>query len=137
MKTIGSSTYALDTNIVIDLFKGRRDIADKIDAAQKVYLPIPTLAELYLGAENSLRKAHHLEQISAFLKLTEVLNTSHRTAELYSVLKAHLRRQGTPIPENDIWIAALAKEHDLPVITRDKHFKNLPGLQIVEWWSTV
>ena len=44
MKTIGSSTYALDTNIVIDLFKGRRDIADKIDAAQKVYLPIPTHA---------------------------------------------------------------------------------------------
>ena len=50
MKTIGSSTYALDTNIVIDLFKGRRDIADKINAAQKVYLSIPTLAELYLGA---------------------------------------------------------------------------------------
>ena len=82
MKTIWSSTCALDTNIVIDLFKGRRDIADKINAAQKFYLSIPTLAELYLGAENSLRKAHHLEQIRAFLKLTEVLNTSNRTADL-------------------------------------------------------
>ncbi len=133
MKTTGSNVYALDTNIVIDLFKGRRDIADKINAAQQVYLPVPTLAELYLGAENSLRKTHHLKQIEALLKLTHVLNTSNRTAELYSMLKVHLRRQGTPIPENDIWIAALAKEYNLPVVTRDKHFKNIPDLHIAAW----
>lgn len=133
MKRTGSNTFALDTNIVIDLFKGQRDIADKINAAQQVYLPIPTLAELYLGAENSLRKAHHVKQIEALLKITRVLNTTNRTAELYSILKVHLRRKGTPIPENDIWIAALAQEHGLPVVTRDRHFKNIPGLQIAEW----
>jgi tRNA(fMet)-specific endonuclease VapC len=132
MKT-GNKAYALDTNIIIDLFKGNKSIADKIDQAKNIYLPVPALGELYLGAENSDRKQHHLQQINMLLKLVQVLNTSEQTAEVYGSIKTHLKRQGKPIPENDIWIAALAKEHNLPVVTRDNHFKHIPDLKIIEW----
>lgn len=132
MKT-GNKEYALDTNIIIDLFKGNREIADKIDQAKNIYLPIPALGELYLGAESSDRKQHHLQQIKTLLRLVQILNTSEQTAEIYGSIKTHLKRQGKPIPENDIWIAALAKEHNLPVVTRDNHFKHIPELKIIEW----
>ena len=75
MKT-GNEEYALDTNIIIDLFKGKRAIADKIDQAKNIYLPIPVLGELYLGVENSDRKQHHQQQINMLLQLVQVLNTS-------------------------------------------------------------
>jgi tRNA(fMet)-specific endonuclease VapC len=132
MKT-GNKEYVLDTNIIIDLFKGNRAIAEKIDQAKNIYLPIPALGELYLGAENSERKQHHLQQIKTLLQLVQVLNTSEQTAEIYGSIKTHLKRQGKPIPENDIWIAALAREHNLPVVTRDNHFKHIPDLKIIEW----
>lgn len=132
MKT-GNKEYALDTNIIIDLFKGNREIADKIDQAKNIYLPIPALGELYLGAESSDRKQHHLQQIKTLLRLVQILNTSEQTAEIYGSIKTHLKRQGKPIPENDIWIAALAKEHNLPVVTRDNHFKHIPELKVIEW----
>jgi tRNA(fMet)-specific endonuclease VapC len=133
MKKTGSSPIALDTNIIIDLFQGQVEIADKITKSKAVYIPIPVLGELYLGAENSSRKLHHIRQIEALLKVITLLNTSERTAEVYSKIKARLKEKGTPIPENDIWIAALAKEHDLPVVTRDKHFSNIPDLETLSW----
>lgn len=133
MKKIGSNSFALDTNVVINLFKGQQDIAENMEAAKKIYLPVPVLAELYLGAENSNRKAYHFEQIQTLLKLVDVMHTSDQTAEKYGLIKAYLRRNGTPIPENDIWIAALCEEYSFLLVTRDKHFKNIPDLKIVEW----
>lgn len=127
MKT-GNREYALDTNIIIDLFKGNREIADKINQAKNIYLPIPALGELYLGAENSIRKQHHLQQINRLLELVQLLNTSRKTAQIYSIIKTHLKRQGKPIPENDIWIAALAREYNLPIVTKDNHFTYIPDL---------
>lgn len=122
----------LDTNIVIDMLRGRKDIADKITTLEKVYVPIPVLGERYLGAENSSRKAHHLAQIDVLLSLSEVIHTSNETAKIYGWIKVQLKKKGKPIPENDIWIAALAMEHDLTLITRDQHFTYLPELVIKE-----
>ena len=133
MPKTGNKGYLLDTNIVIDLFKGQRNIADKINESGKVYLPIPTLAELYLGAENSGRKTHHFKQINTLLDITQLLNTSKRTAEMYGRIKVQLKKQGKPIPENDIWIAAIAKEHNLTIVSRDKHFNHIPELTTVSW----
>ncbi|MDH5400271.1 MAG: type II toxin-antitoxin system VapC family toxin [Cyclobacteriaceae bacterium] len=133
MPKTGNNGYLLDTNIVIDLFKGQRDIADKINESGNVYLPIPTLGELYLGAENSGRRTHHFRQIDALLQIIEIINTSQRTAEMYGILKVKLKRLGKPIPENDIWIAALAKEHDYTIVSRDKHFNNIPDLVTIPW----
>ena len=132
MKMIGNKSCALDTNIIIDLFRGNEDTADKIDSFKKVFIPVNVLGELHLGAENSSRKDHHLKQIKALLVRSIVLHTSNKTASIYGNLKVHLKRKGKPIPENDIWIAALAIENKLSLVTRDKHFKNISELDILE-----
>ena len=133
MKKTGNKTYILDANVVIDLLKGKENVAFEIDKSKAVYIPVFALGELYLGAENSNRIQYHLDQINAFLTIANVLNTSDNTALIYGKMKSDLKRKGTPIPENDIWIAVLAKEHDLPIVTRDKHFNNLTDIKLVEW----
>jgi tRNA(fMet)-specific endonuclease VapC len=133
MKKTGNNNYLLDTNIIIDLLKGQQSIADEINKSKQVYTPVFALGELYLGAENSNRKKYHINQITDFLKIAPVLNTSDNTAIIYGNIKSFLKRKGTPIPENDIWIAALAMEHKLPIVTRDNHFKNLPDIKMIVW----
>ncbi|MCK5371447.1 MAG: type II toxin-antitoxin system VapC family toxin [Cyclobacteriaceae bacterium] len=133
MKKTGNKTYILDANVVIDLLKGKENVAFEIDKSKAVYIPVFALGELYLGAESSNRIQYHLDQINAFLTIANVSNTSDNTALIYGKMKSDLKRKGTPIPENDIWIAALAKEHDLPIVTRDKHFNNLTDIKLVEW----
>lgn len=132
MKT-GNKIYLLDTNVVIDLMKGQQNIADEISKSKQVFLPVFALGELYLGAESSKRKQHHIDQIHSFLKIITVLNTSDKTAGVYGNIKAYLKSKGTPIPENDIWIAALAIEHKLPIVTKDSHFKKISDVKMVTW----
>ena len=73
------------------------------------------------------------EQIGNFLKICAILAPDERPAHYYGRVKADLARQGKPIPQNDIWIAAVALEHSLPLATRDRHFLLVPGLTILEW----
>ena len=63
----------------------------------------------------------------------DVLDVNSETARHYADVREELRRAKTPIPENDLWIAALARQHDLPVITRDAHFDNVPGIRRIGW----
>ncbi|WP_373492983.1 type II toxin-antitoxin system VapC family toxin [Aquiflexum sp.] len=132
MKT-GNNSLLLDNNIVIDLFRGKQEIAKEIDKANIVYLPIFALGELYFGAENSGRSHHQMGFIDKFLEISSILNTSDQTALIYGRLKKYLKTKGTPIPENDIWIGSLALEHELPLVTRDHHFDLLPEIQIISW----
>ena len=129
---IGPESCLLDTNIVIDLFRGRNEVADYIKRKEKAYIPIPVLGELYLGAENSKRKAHHISQIENLLTMADVLFNSLETAKIYGKTKVQLKQKGKPIPENDIWIAALAIEHSLPLITRDQHFTYISEVVVAQ-----
>ena len=62
-----------------------------------------------------------------------VLPITEDTSRHYAVIKNHLREQGKPIPENDIWIASIAKEYDIMLVTRDKHFDNINGIKLIAW----
>ena len=62
-----------------------------------------------------------------------LLSPGATTAEHYGRIRAQLAQSGTPIPENDIWIAALALEHQLPLAARDAHFDRVTGLQVLNW----
>jgi len=64
---------------------------------------------------------------------SRILELDAETARRYAKVRDELRRQGTPIPENDVWIAALARQHELPVVTRDEHFDQVPGLGRRAW----
>ncbi len=71
--------------------------------------------------------------ISKLATRYSILSTDIETAGIYEQIKAKLRKKGTPIPENDIWIAACAMQHGLKLSTKDKHFKEVEDLNILSW----
>ena len=123
----------LDTNIVSALLKGDDLLTDRIDKAEEVYLCAIVLGELHYGAEYSSQVENNKMNIQQLTSIYNVLFVDDETAEIYGYFKAALRKQGTPIPENDIWIAALAKQHSLDLISRDKHFTHLPDISLINW----
>lgn len=123
----------LDTNIVIALFAQEESIIDGLQTAEEVFVPSIVLGELYFGARKSQRVAENLNRLDAFVLANTILSCTVQTARYYGQVKAGLSRQGRPIPENDIWIAALAIQHDLILVSRDAHFQAVEDLRI-EWW---
>ena len=121
----------LDTNIISAWLKGDADIADKIDNADFIAIPVVVVGELNYGAQYSTNVKRNTTNINKVISSYNVLNIDTDTASHYGVIKALLRRKGKPIPENDIWIAALAKQHNFVLATRDKHFTEVEGLTIV------
>lgn len=127
------SRFALDTNIVSAWLKGESAIADHIDIAESVFLPIIVIGELYYGAAFSSQVAKNTEDINKITSRYPTLSLDEDTTKTYGSIKASLRKKGKPIPENDIWIAAIAIQNDLILATRDSHFKEVDGLPSIEW----
>jgi tRNA(fMet)-specific endonuclease VapC len=126
--------FLADTNIVIDLFKGDiRAIAFFEDQEKNIFIPATAIGELYLGAYRSGHPAKHLKEVEGFILQCAVLPVEIITAKYYGILKAGLLKKGKPIPENDMWIAASAMQHDLQLIARDSHFKEIDGLNFNYW----
>jgi len=123
----------LDTNIISAWLKGEKSIADLIDDQEHIFIPVIVIGEMHYGAQYSTNVEKNRINIQKVINHYEVLYVDQDTALVYGVIKAELRKKGCPIPENDIWIAAIAKQHDLTLITRDAHFKNVTGLQIENW----
>ena len=123
---------ALDTNRLTDLFRGDSALADQLGEFEEVWIPLIVLAEIkagFCGGSGQHRNAAQLN--SLFAKPTvDLLLPGRETAEHYARLFVQLKRAGTPVPDNDLWIAALVLEHDLILITRDRHFEHIPQLQL-------
>lgn len=116
----------LDTNVIIAFFLGEKAVSQQfIDA--EVLVPSTILAELYYGAFESAHAAANLARIEQFAAAVQVLSCDAATAQLYGTIRDRLRSKGRPIPENDIWIAAVALQHGLPLATRDDHFNEWTG----------
>ncbi len=125
--------YLLDTNILIALFANDRSVKDHLAQAEEIFIPNITVGELFYGAWKSARAQENLQRIEDLVVETPVLGCGIETARLYGRIKNALRLKGQPIPENDIWIAAIAVEHDLTLVTRDAHFAEVPDLQVAVW----
>ena len=123
----------LDTNIVIALFANDSDLVDKIAKTQDISIPAIVIGELFYGANKSGRPQENIQRIDEFISDNVILHCDAKTARLYGKIKNNLRRKGHPIPENDIWIAAIAFQHNLTLISRDKHFKEIDGLTLKKW----
>ena len=123
----------LDTNIVIEFFKGNSMIKDELEVHTLVNIPFAVLGELYLGAYRSSNPEKHLKQINDFLERCNVIIGDEETANNYALIKTKLLEKGKPIPENDIWIGALAKEKGMFLATRDAHFQRINGLNLLSW----
>ena len=128
-----NGNYLLDTNIVIALFKEDQAVIEGIQEANEVSIPAIVLGELYYGAYKSSLKSKNELKIDELGTEGKVLDITKTTSKLYGKIKNQLKEQGTPIPENDIWIAALALEFDLTLVTRDKHFNHIKGVTLEKW----
>ncbi|MGL5192193.1 MAG: type II toxin-antitoxin system VapC family toxin [Chroococcales cyanobacterium] len=128
-----SGRYLLDTNIIIALFAEEALVKTNLGQASTVFIPSITLGELYYGARKSGRTQANLSKIDELVASSSILVCDAETAEEYGQVKNELRRKGRPLPENDIWIAALALQYDLILVTRDAHFQEIDNLQVVAW----
>jgi tRNA(fMet)-specific endonuclease VapC len=122
---------ALDTNRLTDLFQGDADLAGFLGGCQEVWIPYVVLAEMKAGFLGGTRQIQNEALLSNLLsrETVSILYASRETTEQYARLFVQLKRAGTPVPDNDLWIAALSMEHDLALITRDRHFDKIPQLR--------
>jgi tRNA(fMet)-specific endonuclease VapC len=121
---------ALDTNRYVDFAKGNPEALRRVEEAEKVFLPFVVLAELRAGFLCGSRSAENERIFVQFLNSPRVvaLLPDEDTCHHYARLFRQLRVQGTPIPTNDIWLAALVVQHNLHLFARDRHFDALPQL---------
>jgi len=124
---------SLDTNIVIRLFKNDPLVTKRLTTLSTIYLPTPVIAELLFTARNSSRPKENLKIYNEFIDDCNVLNITRETANHYSAIRLELKKKGRPIPENDLWIASICIEHNLPLVTGDAHFDNINGLEVIRW----
>ena len=124
--------FLLDTNIVIALINDEADAVLRF-AGIIAYVPLPVIGELDYGARSSNRAAENLEKVERFVTSTSILLPDRDTASWYGQVRHALRVKGRPLPENDMWIAALAGQHDLTLVSRDAHFHEIDALKLESW----
>ncbi len=101
--------------------------------AGEVFVPSIVVGELYYGARKSVRTTENLSRIDELVAESAMMVCDAETAQHYGEVKNKLRLKGRPLPENDIWIAALALQHNLTLVTRDAHFQEIENLRVVAW----
>ena len=123
----------LDTNAVSALLGGDPSIGRALDAEDRHHLPVITIGEYRYGLARSRDRGRLARLLDLLIHHSVVLPVDVETTAHYATIREELRRRGRPIPENDVWIAALARQHDLPVLSRDDHFDEVSDIQRVSW----
>lgn len=129
---MNGKTIFLDTNIVIDYFKDESRYEAKLLASDYSLSRI-VMGELYAGAFHSARPERHCRKIERFAKLGRVIEIDEETELEYGRIWSRLAKKGKPIPTNDIWIAAVAMQYGGKLITQDRHFEHVEGLDYEKW----
>ncbi|MFZ4777037.1 MAG: type II toxin-antitoxin system VapC family toxin, partial [Terrimicrobiaceae bacterium] len=127
------NSVLLDSSVIVRHFRNSDAVSKKLAAFEELYVPQTALGELYYGAFKSARTEENLGKIKQFLVAAIVLGTDNETALQYGKIAAQLARDGTPIPQNDIWIAAVAVQCGLPLATTDGHFRRVESLNLLLW----
>jgi tRNA(fMet)-specific endonuclease VapC len=112
---------------------GTAAVGDILRRESRAVLPVIVLGEFLYGIAQSRDRAAYEDWLAMNLPRFELLPVEEQTATHYARLRVGLRQSGQPIPSNDAWIAALALQHDLPVLTRDRHFESVAGLRLRIW----
>lgn len=124
---VSGNSIALDTSVAIAILADPAHILlSRLDAA--FFLPVPVIGELRYGALNSRRSGENLVGVEQLVDRCRVLDITATTAVEYARLRLGLKEKGKPIPENDLWIAALCIEHQVRLAAVDGHFDVIDGL---------
>ena len=123
----------LDTNALSAFVDGDPAIGEILRTQNRVAIPVIVLGEFRYGILGSRHRVTYERWLNQHLSRFETMHVTEETATTYATVRAALKRAGTPIPANDLWIAALAVEHALPVLSRDLHFDAVKNLRRVTW----
>jgi predicted nucleic acid-binding protein len=123
----------LDTNALSAVADGDASAMDLVAGADHVAVPVIVLGEYRLGIAQSRHRASYESWLRQWIAAVTVLDIDDGTTRSYSTIGLELKRNGKPIPTNDLWIAALSLQHSLPLVSRDKHFDLVAGLRRLDW----
>jgi tRNA(fMet)-specific endonuclease VapC len=122
----------LDSNAYTRLLAGDEKVLDVVASTETVFMSIFVLGELHAGFLGGSKERENRDVLKRFLlkPSVKILNATLETAEVFGSIKNTLRRAGTPLPINDVWIAAHGVETGSTIVTYDTHFKQVPGLRL-------
>jgi predicted nucleic acid-binding protein len=123
----------LDTNALSAFFDGDSQLRKVISTARELCLPVIVLGEYRYGLLHSRERKKIEPALAAFAESSRVLTVDTETVQPYAEICSELKRAGKPLPSNDIWIAALARQYNLPVVSRDAHFDFVSGVKRLAW----
>ncbi len=121
----------LDTNAYTKLLTGDTSVLNAVASAEVVFMSIFVLGELFAGFKGGSKNVKNRNTLKKFLlkPTVKILNATSETAEIFGAVKNALKKAGTPLPINDVWISAHAMETGSLIITYDQHFKKIPGIR--------
>ncbi len=125
--------FLFDTNILIPYMSGDPGLVERIDSSDVGCIPFVVMGELYFGARNSTNVESNLRRGEQVGSILEVIYPTRPTLEQYAIIRASLKAAGRPVPEADIWIAAIAMQGDFILVTRGRHFDRVDGLRVEHW----
>ena len=111
-----------DSNIVIKILNNDLEIISKFNQFKEYFITSISLGELYFGAAKSIRASENTKTIDLLSANSRILNADAKSAKEYGIIKSELKKRGNPVPENDLWIAAICRANDCTLATLDKHF---------------
>jgi tRNA(fMet)-specific endonuclease VapC len=123
----------VDTNALSAIADDQPGISEVLRAARIVAIPVITLGEYRFGILQSRRRSDNERWLRDSLPAYRILDISDETTLHYAELRLELKHAGTPIPSNDLWIAALCRQHAMPVLSRDRHFEVVQGVRRIAW----
>ena len=123
----------LDTNALSAAADREPSALAIVSKAERIAVPVIVLGEYRLGIAQSRHRASYENWLQEWISSVTVLDVDEETSQSYAALGLELRRKGRPIPTNDLWIAALCRQHALPIVSRDQHFDLVPGIRRLSW----
>lgn len=123
----------LDTDAISALLSGSSLVAEAMQGEDEHHLPVIVIGEYRYGLTRSRDRGRLSRLFDLLIHHSVVLSVDLDTTPHYAAVREELRRKGRPIPENDVWVAALAWQYDLPILSQDDHFDEVPGLRRVSW----
>jgi predicted nucleic acid-binding protein len=123
----------LDTNALSAAADDDPAIVAVLARADQIAIPVIALGEYRYGIAQSRHRASYAKWLNGLLHDCQVLDATEPTTHYYAEITLELKQKGKPIPTNDIWIAALCRQHSLPLLSRDRHFDLVPGVRRIDW----
>jgi tRNA(fMet)-specific endonuclease VapC len=123
----------IDTNALSAAAEDDPGVVAILAHASQMTIPVIVLGEYRYGITQSRHRTIYENWLSGLLRDSAVLDINEPTTQHYAEITLELKRKGKPIPTNDLWIAALCRQHSLPLLSRDRHFDLVAGMKRIGW----